>query len=190
MTYHKKELKMKILETTYDLINQKGYRDVSIRMIARKLSVSPTAIYRHYKSYADLMKHVIQKAEIIFSDYLILNLDNNTPLFDKLSLMAENYISFCLEYANLYDLMFISEYTPITCQQDMICDLGTQGMDYLISTIDAIIRTENLHVEVERLLTQFWAYIQGYSYLIRFHHFEIDKHLLNQSINDIIGGWK
>ena len=50
MTYHNKDLKSKILSKTFELINEKGYRNVSTRMVARELGVSATAIYRHYEN--------------------------------------------------------------------------------------------------------------------------------------------
>ncbi len=182
MTYHKDGLKIKILNTTYDMINEKGNHNISIRMVARSLNVSATAIYRHYENYADLMAQVIQKGEMVFSEYLMEQYDPKAPSLMQLSTMAENYIRYSLDFPFLYDLMFLSEYTPITSQEDMLCDLGSQGMNQLVELINHIIIDEQLHVDVETLLTQLWAYIQGYSYLVRFHHFEIRKELLKTSI--------
>jgi AcrR family transcriptional regulator len=190
MSYHKKDLKTKILDKTYELVNQKGYQKVSVRMIARELSVSSTAIYRHYESYSDLMNYVIEKGDHVFSDYLLRNYNEKLSLFKQLHIMAENYITFALDYPFLYDLMFISEYTPITSEADMICDLETQGMSQLISIVDKIIKEKKLNTDLKTLLTHLWAYIQGYSYLIRFHHFEIDHKLLEEAIKGILGGSK
>lgn len=190
MTYHKKDLKNKILETTYTLVNQKGYQNVSTRMVARKLNVSATAIYRHYDSYEDLMHYTIRKGEEEFSNYLLYNMSASLSLIEKLLYMAENYITFCLEFPFLYDLMFISEYTPITSQDNMLCDLRTQGMAYLIETVESIRKEEGLRVSIETLLSQLWAYVQGYSFLVRFHHFKIEQQLIRKSIDGILEVWR
>lgn len=186
MTYHNKDLKNKILSKTFDLISEKGYKNVSTRMVARELGVSATAIYRHYENIEDLMKQVIEKSEYIFSDYLMKNYNENTSSKEKLLIMARNYIDFSLDHSNLYDLFFISEYTPITSQDNMICDLNTQGMKNLVKIIENFIVNKNLNTDFNTLFTQFWAFIQGYSYLVRFHNFVIDNNLIESSINGII----
>ena len=187
MTYHNKDLKSKILSKTFELINEKGYRNVSTRMVARELGVSATAIYRHYENIEDLMKNVIKKGDYIFSDYLMKDYNK---LKEKLLIMAKNYIEFSLEYSNLYDLFFISEYTPITSEDNMVCELETQGMSKLVDIIKKLIIIEQLIIDFNMLFTQLWSFIQGYSYLVRFHNFRIDENLIKHSINGIIEGWK
>ncbi|WP_099203450.1 TetR/AcrR family transcriptional regulator [Miniphocaeibacter massiliensis] len=189
MSYHKVDLKNKILKKSFELINLKGYQKVSTRMIARELSISPTAIYRHYKNYAELLKNVIYEGELLFSNYLLNNYNKNLSLTEQLFIMAKNYIDFSLDYPYLYDLMFISEYTPITSQNNMICDLETQGMKLLIDIIKETIENRSLNVSMETILTQLWAYIQGYSYLVRFHNFKINDMLIKHSIDSIWKEW-
>ena len=190
MNYHKKDLKKKILNITYKLVNEKGYQNVSVRMIARELGVSSTAIYRHYESYSDLMHHVIEKGEHLFSNYLLVNYDKKVSLLEQLQIIAKNFITFVLEYPFLYDLMFTSKYTPITSEEDMICEFETQGMAQLLHIVDSIIHEEQLNTNLKTLLTHLWAYILGYSYLVRFHHFKIDYILIKQAIESILGGNK
>lgn len=190
MNYHKTDLKAKILNTAVELINEKGAQHVSVRMIARSLHVSATAIYRHYENYAHLMNQVIEQGELIFSDYLLTHNDKTLPVMKQLLIMAGNYIHFTLDYPFLYDLMFISEYTPITSPENMLCETESPGMTQLIANINDAIHSESLHVSKETLLTQFWAFVQGYAILVRFHHFEIDHQLIEASLSGLLEVWK
>lgn len=190
MDYHKTDLKTKILNTTLKMINEKGAQHVSMRMIARELQVSATAIYRHYENYAHLMNQVIERGEQLFSDYLLTHYDNTLPVLNQLFIMAENYIHFTLDYPFLYDLMFISEYTPITSPETMLCETESPGMTQLINNISALIHSKSLLVSKEALLIQFWAFIQGYAILVRFHHFNIDHQLIESSLSGLLEVWK
>lgn len=55
--------KEKIMLEALKLFSKKGYDAVSVRDIAKKLNITPGALYKHYKSKRDIFNNILSKME-------------------------------------------------------------------------------------------------------------------------------
>ena len=61
MTYHRENLKQKLIDEAYKAIKKDGIETISLRKLAKKAKVSQTAPYRHFQSKDHLIIEVCLK---------------------------------------------------------------------------------------------------------------------------------
>ena len=99
MSYHKKNLKEKLVEVAWNICVAESWEKVNMREVAKKAKVSNTAFYRHLKNKTDL------KAELMRKGFKILN-EGMKNINNNFSSYGAHYIRFGLDYPHIYDLMF------------------------------------------------------------------------------------
>ena len=99
MSYHKKNLKEKLVEVAWNICVAESWEKVNMREVAKKARVSNTAFYRHLKNKNDL------KAELVRRGFEIIN-KGKKNLANNFSGYGAHYIRFGLDYPHIYDLMF------------------------------------------------------------------------------------
>ena len=61
MSYHKKNLKEKLVEVAWNICVAESWEKVNMREVAKKAKVSNTAFYRHLKNKTDLKEELMRK---------------------------------------------------------------------------------------------------------------------------------
>lgn len=108
--------KERILETAREQFSQLGYRDVSMRGIAKSLGYSPGSLYYHFREKADLFSAMAAE------DFARLNalLDetvSQSPLAgqEQLEMIFIAFIRFGLENKRSFELMFLIQLPELDC---------------------------------------------------------------------------
>lgn len=102
-----------IIEKARGLFIEKGFRDVSMRSIAKELNCSHGAIYYHFHNKADLFYAIVE------ADFNQLNglIDKavNGPGDDETNLrqLFLRFLEFGLNNQNQYEIMFIVRHTEV-----------------------------------------------------------------------------
>ncbi|MFP4589368.1 MAG: TetR/AcrR family transcriptional regulator [Candidatus Acetothermia bacterium] len=65
------ETKQKILDTTIEIISEKGYAPTTTKEIAGKAGVSEGTIFKYYGSKKDLLREIVDKTIREFKDYSV-----------------------------------------------------------------------------------------------------------------------
>jgi|GEM_PF-1992864 len=65
------ETKQKILDTTIEMIAEKGYAPTTTKEIAEKAGVSEGTIFKYYGSKKDLLREIVNKTIEEFKDYSV-----------------------------------------------------------------------------------------------------------------------
>jgi AcrR family transcriptional regulator len=97
----------RILACALDLYHEKGLPGLSMRILAEKLGISATAIYRHYKNKDEIIHKMIGEAVKSFAGYLFRALSGTTPQ-ERFRLGAEAYLDFAMEQSKYYEVIFMS----------------------------------------------------------------------------------
>ena len=95
-----------ILTTARDLFVEKGLEGVSIRQIAKRVGVTPGAIYRHYESKEHLLAEVAETGIALFGDLLYKALDAPTPEA-RMYRAGQAYVEFGLTQPKYYEMIFM-----------------------------------------------------------------------------------
>jgi len=96
-----------ILTAACDIYLLEGYRGMSMRKVAEKAGISPTAIYRHYENKEALHHQVLREGFKTFDSYLQPALTGKTAL-DRLNLAAERFFAFATEQNKYYEILFLT----------------------------------------------------------------------------------
>jgi AcrR family transcriptional regulator len=102
-----KDTKEKILAAACDIYLQEGYKGMSMRQVARRADISPTAIYRHYQNKEALHHQVLREGFRTFDSYLQAALTGETALA-RLTLAAERFFAFATEQKKYYEILFLT----------------------------------------------------------------------------------
>lgn len=103
----KADVKAKILDAAREMFLAYGYEKVTMRMIAKKIEYSPTAIYLHFKDkqalFAELCSQDFQGLAAVFRH--IARIED--PI-ERLKNIGHAYVTYALEHPNHYRLMFMT----------------------------------------------------------------------------------
>ena len=101
------ETKEIILSAACDIYLLEGYKGMSMRKVAQKAGISPTAIYRHYENKEALHHQVLREGFRTFDSYLQAALAGGSAL-ERLNLAAGRFFAFATEQNKYYEILFLT----------------------------------------------------------------------------------
>lgn len=118
-SYHHGALHQAILETALEQAREEGPQAIQVRGLAKKVGVSPSAIYRHVANIETLLAEVSQRARQELAARLIEARDNapnhrtrKASARARLRAMGRGYIDFALDEPRLFDTAFMPNSVP------------------------------------------------------------------------------
>ncbi len=157
--YHHGDLREKILQTAFELLDNEGIEAVGIRKIARLLGVAHSAPANHFKNKQTLLtalatesfRHLVSKIENDIS-----NEADNLRL--AIHSFSNTILEFGLKYPNRYKLLWRREYAD-----DQDTELGA-AMDDVYAQLTHILgeHAKNNQVDVESQAIALWSLLHGY----------------------------
>lgn len=103
--YHHGDLRAACVRAALELLEEEGTTALSLRAVARRAGVSPTAPYRHYPDRDALVSAVAAVGYRELADHLAAaHPSPSTP--DELAAVAVAYVRFALERPALFRVMF------------------------------------------------------------------------------------
>lgn len=96
-----------IMDAARDLFARNGYRNVSMRQIAKVLNYSHGAIYYHFKNKAELFYALVEEHFYMLDQKLDQILLADIPQNEKLESVLLGFIEFGLTHQSHYEIMFL-----------------------------------------------------------------------------------
>ncbi len=106
-SYHHGDLRHVLLDEAAKQLREKGESGLSMRRLAAQVGVSHTAPYHHFKDKQELLCGIAEEGFRRFVG--IFSLDGEDLSAPRLERFIGDYLSFSLENAEYYDLMFGSQ---------------------------------------------------------------------------------
>lgn len=125
--YHHGNLHETLLEESMTMIHEEGRAQFSLRKLAKRVGVSPTACYNHFSNIDELLSAISEYINIKFTESIKRGFDLSFQNPDRLMVeLGKEYVGFFADnphyfsfiYENLdcdiilTDTDFISDYTP------------------------------------------------------------------------------
>lgn len=162
----KRELRGKIMDAARRLFVEHGYEAVSMRMIAREIEYSPTAIYLHFRDKDTLFQ------ELCAADFLSLagqfhKVAQIADPVERLAQIGMLYVDFARDFPNQYRLMFMTPTPAKAFDQNGLVDKGNPEQDaygFLRQTLADGIAAGRFRPELddaEQLAQLMWAGVHG-----------------------------
>jgi len=197
-SYHKGNLREKLLREAARLISRDGLRGVSMRKLGRRLGISRTAAYHHFANKDDLLAAVGQNGYRRLLERVQAAASTNSPPLERLRAALISYVRFALEETEYFRLMFanlldrplhmesVEELRPIAFSSREAFD----AYSVLLSAVkqcqsedvfrpgDPLVITDTLH-----------GFIHGVARLAADNHLKSDlEQILNQGVDSLLRG--
>jgi AcrR family transcriptional regulator len=156
-SYHHGDLRAACLRAARELLEENGSGGLSLRAVARRAGVSPTAPYRHYADRDALVSAVAAAGYRELAGYLVAaHPSPSAP--DDLAAVAVAYVRFALDHSALFRVMFADPCDPSSDER--------AGATAAISEyVGTIVRHAFPGADLDALSTAVWGLVHGLAFL-------------------------
>jgi AcrR family transcriptional regulator len=156
-SYHHGDLGAACLRAARELLEEDGTAGLSLRAVARRAGVSPTAPYRHYADRDALLSAVAAEGYRELAGYLTrAHPAPSTP--DDLAAVAIAYVQFALEHPALFRVMFVEPCDPTSAER-------VDATAVISGYVTSIVGRAFPGADPDALSTAVWALVHGLAFL-------------------------
>jgi len=163
--YHHGDLRAALIEGGLELIERKGIHALTLREIGKRLGVSRSAAYRHFKDKADLFFAISEAGFIEFGNRVeAARKDAGDGFAEQMDAMALAYAQFADEHRAQFEVMFAAVLQPGGAAEAG----GGRNLRILEETIREAQQKGEVRQDDPALLARVvWALVHGASMLRR-----------------------
>ncbi|MFD9126582.1 TetR/AcrR family transcriptional regulator [Kitasatospora sp. NPDC059571] len=156
-SYHHGDLRAACVRAARELLEEDGSAGLSLRAVARRAGVSPTAPYRHYADRDALVSAVAAEGYVELADHLAAaHPSPRTP--EDLAEVAVAYVRFALERPPMFRVMFAEPCDP-TNEERVAATAAI--WEYVRGIVHGVFPNS----DPEALSTAVWAVVHGLAFL-------------------------
>lgn len=137
-----------LLDAATELMAEFGTIDgISLRAVARRAGVSPTAVYRHFDDHVDLLRESVARCWSDFYATMVTARDSSTDPFEAFRAAGDAYVRFATERSGEYRVLFSNRIqldmtgvglSDATDRPEFGDDPGSSAFDVLVGLVAAI----------------------------------------------------
>lgn len=158
-THTPEQLRQLILDSAQAIIETNGLAGLSAREIARRISYSPGTIYNMFQNLDDVVLHIEARVLDALDERLLAALAEGPPE-EKVSRLAEAYLSFTQERPKLWNLLF-EHYMPADSQAPAWYQQKLELLMSRVETAMAPLFPAHADLERQRAARVLWAGVHG-----------------------------
>lgn len=156
--------RMRILEQAQRVVEQGGFKDLSMRTLAARLGFTATTIYRYFASKDELFLSLLVVGFTRLRDGILARVAGLEPPREQLAAGFDEYIRFGIEEKSYYNMMFASDYPecrPYSDAREEAASQEAQRISFdIIRLIGAVMGPDA--DEPERRIAAAWAMLHGF----------------------------
>ena len=100
-------LREEIIDVSKELLLKDGFNKISMRKIAKRVNVTATSIYLHFKNKDDLLLALIEESIQNLNKALMKAMNSSLDPIQQLEKLAEAYIQYALENPQEYEIIYM-----------------------------------------------------------------------------------
>ena len=186
-------LRDQILETSRHLLIKSGYKQLSMRKIARSIGVTATSIYLHFDSKDHLLHALIEEAIEDLNDRLEAVVSSSNNVIERLRMLAEAYIEYALENPEQYSIIYLVPSEDMERYPKEKFRKARKGYEIVAQTIEEGVEAGFIEEPEPRMAAYvFWAQLHGALSVVESERLDvrIDKQdFLNKTIEHVLNGF-
>jgi AcrR family transcriptional regulator len=163
-SYHHGDLRAALIAAGIEGLDAGGGLEPSLREMARRVGVTPTAVYRHFKSKDALLGAIAAEGFAELATAFETAESQAAEAGEKLTRMGESYVAFAHARPNLFRLMFGGAYALNALRGDR-CRIGGEAFDGLLASVARSHGTRIDDPGVLRHAVRVWSIVHGYAML-------------------------
>lgn len=175
-----------LLDAAADLMAEHGsVEGISLRAVARRAGVSPTAVYRHFDDHMSLLRAAVDHCWSNFSEAMVDAFGSGVDPYDAIHRAGEAYIDFALRNPGQYRVIFSNR----IALEGGKGDVGQSTFDLLVAGVDAVIAARGDGRDPRFVAAQVHTWIHGIVDLVGCHPAMDwpDTDLLLDGLGDALG---
>lgn len=156
-------LRRRILDSTRHLLTQDGYRNLSMRRIARSIGYSATSIYLHFQDKDHLIHALIDEGMTHLYEKLqrAVEAHPSDPVA-RLEAVGRAYVQFGLESPEYYEIMFLLDTARMERYPAESYRRARRNLDLIAATLEEGARRGLFVVDDPRVAASTaWAILHG-----------------------------
>ncbi|MDO5520974.1 MAG: TetR/AcrR family transcriptional regulator [bacterium] len=115
--YHHGNLQTELIEEGLALIYEEGMENFSLRKLVKRIGVSPTACYNHYKNIEELRNAMKEYVTKKFSEALVNSAKDVEDRYAAIE-MGKEYVSFFAKHPHYFTFIYDNEEYSITLTEE------------------------------------------------------------------------
>lgn len=187
-------LKDRIVEAARQVLLSEGYRNFSLRKIARQIDVSATSIYLHFENKDDLVHTLMEEAIERLNNQLHQVADAADSPIEKLEALAYEYVQFALKYKREYQIIHLTSSDEMTRYPKEKFRKARKGYEIVSDVLQEGVKAGIIAEDKPRLAAYtFWAQLHGVMSVVLSKRLDtrIDQQeFIDEAIEHIIDGYK
>jgi len=172
-------LRIELLDAATELMAEHGtIEGISLRAVARRAGVSPTAVYRHFDDHVDLLRESVARCWGNFYEAMLTARNSSTDPFDAFRAAGDAYVRFAIERQGEYRVLFSNriqldmadvELANSMDPPDVGGDPGLSAFQVLVELVTAILERNEDSRDPFFVAVQVHTWIHGIVDLIGCH---------------------
>lgn len=187
-------LKERIINAARQVLLSDGYRNFSLRKIAREIDVSATSIYLHFENKDALVHMLMEKAIDRLNNQLEREVAKHDDPISKLEALAREYVEFALTYPREYQVIYLISSDEMTRYPKEKFRKARRGYEIVISVLKEGVEAGFIAEKKPRIAAYtFWAQLHGVMSVVLSKRLDtrIDQQeFIDEAIDHIIKGYK
>ncbi len=162
-----------------ELMAQHGtIEGISLRAVARRAGVSPTAVYRHFDDHLDLLRESVVECWKHFYEVMVDAANSSADPFVAFRAAGDSYVEFAMEHQGQYRVLFSNrihldmseaELPNSMTPPDGVSDAGMSAFQVLVGLVSAILERNGDDRDPFFVAVQVHTWIHGMVDLVGCH---------------------
>lgn len=187
------DLRDRLLDTARKLLLEQGYRNFSLRKVARETGVSATSIYLHFDSKDHLIHTLMEESIEQLNNELEQAVETGTDPIDKLNILARVYVRFVLEHPREYQIIYMVSSDEMSRYPKDKFRKARRGYELVREVIEHGVAGRLLDEDHPRIAAYtFWAQLHGVMSVVlskRLDNRLDQQEFIEQAIEHIVHGF-
>jgi AcrR family transcriptional regulator len=168
-----------LIDAATELMAETGtIEGISLRAVARRAGVSPTAVYRHFDDHLDLLRESIAQCWVNFYEVMVTARDSTTDPYAAFRAAGDAYVRFAIEHQGQYRVLFSNriqldmddvELPHSMDPPDGVSDAGMSAFLVLVELVAAILERNGDDRDAFFVAVQVHTWIHGVVDLVGCH---------------------
>ena len=156
-SYHHGHLRQALLDAAHDVLEERGIDALSLREVARRAGVSPSAPYHHFQDRAALLSAMAVEGHHQFAAALRRGAEGQESATAGFRAMGVAYVVFALEDPARFRLLF----RPDCLADSAVMEAALESYQVMRGAIDAAVGEGGVAGDPENLALTAWASVHG-----------------------------
>jgi len=177
------QTKNNIINSTIKIIDNSGYNNISLRKLVKELNLTTGAFYKHFSTKEQLFSEVTVELSQHIADNSYNSLNTNDVPEKQILQLAYSFLEQYQKHPHIMDFLFFNPTSQNTISDSTVDFAYLNLINHLITEL---IVNKHLRKDKNTLFLQLWSFIQGYGSLIKNQSVQLDKNLIETTLNDLL----